>query len=305
MTTHTPLVDLHVHTTASDGRLTPREVVRMAAEIGLSGIAITDHDTLGGVEEAVAEGARSGVTVVPGVELSVTVDFETPERRLTEVHMLVYHMRIGGLLAQKLREIREWRGSRNERLVERLGELGMPVTPDEVSALAKDVVGRPHFAAALVQRGYVKDLDEAFEHYLGEGKPAFLQKKRLSAEEAIDLARAEGAVPVLAHVGASPRLHGLRGLGDEVLQSALKAWTARGLGGVEVEHPEQDEACRTKLRRWAADLDLVTTGGSDFHGAAKPSIALGSGRNGNVAVPASALEGLNRRHIQNSTTSAS
>lgn len=288
-------VDLHVHTAVSDGSLSPTELVRLAAELGLAGVAITDHDTLDGVAEAQREGAVAGVEVVSGVEISVGIDLPTKHGRARSMHLLVYHLALDGALAARLRELQDWRVERNARLIDRLGALGIPVTMEEVRGAKEGLIGRPHFAAAMVKRGYVKDLPEAFERYLKVGRPAYLKKQRLSAEEAIVLARGEGAVPVVAHPG-------LLGVSDERLRRALEGWKALGLCGIEVDHSQHDEPYRGRLRRMAADLDLLCTGGSDFHGSAKPNIGLGSGRRGNVAVSERLLEQLLSCTRSSSTT---
>jgi 3',5'-nucleoside bisphosphate phosphatase len=275
-------VDLHVHTSASDGSLSPREVVCLAAELGLAGIAITDHDTIDGVAEGQAAAIGTGVVVVPGVEISVAIDYPSRTGRARSMHLLVYHLSLDGALAAKLRELQAWRCERNERMLVRLAELGMVMTMDEVRGTCRGQIGRPHFGYALVRRGYARDLQDSFDRFLKDGQPAYLRKRRLKAEDAISLARSEGAVPVVAHPGSMK-------MNDKTLKVAFAAWKESGLCGVEVDHSQHDKPYRSRLRKLAAHEGLLATGGSDFHGAPKPGVALGSGRRGNVQVPVSVL----------------
>ncbi len=251
--------DLHAHTRASDGVLAPADLVRLAVKLGLQGIAVTDHDTVDGVEEAVLEGERLGVEVVPGVELSVQVNGE-------DVHVLGYWIsHREAELTAALREIFEMRSERAEKMTRELGALGYPIDFSAVLAEADGgSPGRPHVARALMRRGYVSSVEEAFERFIGDDGPAYVPKSKMDAPRGFELLRRFGAVPVLAH----PALVDYRAL--------LPDFLARGLEGLEVDHPKHGLSERADLRALCREHDLVPTGGSDFHAPGPPSRALGS-----------------------------
>jgi hypothetical protein len=263
---HMDLIDLQVHSTASDGSLTPAEVVQLARKNGLRAVALTDHDTLDGVEEALNEGHVQGVEVVPGVEISA-------EFKEGTMHILGYYVWDGRAdLSQSLQRLQKAREERNPRMISKLNELGLNITLDEVIACAGGgQVGRPHMARALLEKGYVFSLNEAFDLYLGKGKPAYEEKFRFTPQEALSMIRKAGGVAVLAH----PFTLGLHGLD---LESLLKQLVAQRLEGIEVFSPEHTLDQEQLYRRLAIDHDLVITGGTDFHGANKPGIDLGRGR---------------------------
>ncbi|HUU03144.1 MAG TPA: PHP domain-containing protein [Myxococcota bacterium] len=281
------MIDLHAHTTASDGTLTPAQLMRHAADLGLSAVAITDHDTLEGLSEARAAGESLGVEVVPGIEISL--DYKGPKTagRSGWMHLLVYFIDPHGSLASELADLKRWRAERNGRMIGKLNELGVDITLDEIAAVSGGgQIGRPHFAAVLIEKGYVDNRQQAFDRYLAKGSPAYEDKRRLAPREAISKARAEGALPVLAHPFSL-------GLDDDKLREKLAEWKSMGLCGLEVIYPEHDDNYRARLAGLARDLDLVETGGSDFHGANKPEIELGRGIDGNVGVADSVLVRLN------------
>ncbi len=244
--------DLHSHSTASDGTSTPAEVMRRARAAGLDVIALTDHDTVAGHDEARA--ARpAGLTLVPGMELSCRLDGHS-------VHLLGYLFDPADPeLAAETARIRESRVRRAEEMVERLAELGVPVTWQRVQAIAGDgVVGRPHVARAMVEAAVIGSPDQAFgPEWIGEGGRAYVPRYALDPARAIGLVRAAGGVSVLAH----PRARGW-----EVPDDVIAGLAAAGLAGIEVWHPDQDQAQRTALRDLAARLHLVASGGSDDHG---------------------------------------
>ncbi len=276
-------IDLHTHTTASDGTLSPTEVARLAAKKGLVAFAVTDHDTLAGVTSAMAEGARLGVDVITGVEISLDYKGPKVDGRSAWMHLLVYHLPLNGPLARELHDLQKWRAERNVRIIAKLCDLGLNMTLDEVAAASGGgQIGRPHFATVMLDKGYVKTRQEAFDRYLAKGTPAYEDKRRLAPEDALSRARAEGAVPVIAH----PYSLGLSG---DALRERVTHWRDQGLCGLEVIYPEHGPELREQLTALADDLGLIVTGGSDFHGDNKPGIELGSGRNGNVTVPASIL----------------
>jgi len=243
-------VDLHSHTTASDGTFTPRELVRLAARHGVRVLAVTDHDSTGGVREAMDE-ARGlpSLEVVPGLEINCDVPG-------AEIHVLGYCVDWEAEWFQEfLGAQREERRQRVYRIAARLAELGMPIDPDNVFALVKEgSAGRPHVAQAMVDRGYVKSVREAFDRYLSRNGPANVPRKRLTPVEAVRIIRRARGVPVLAHPGLANR--------DELIPELVEA----GLAGIEAFYPEHSTGQITAYRELAAKLGLVATGGSDFHG---------------------------------------
>ena len=272
-------IDLHTHTTASDGSYAPAEVVAMAGQAGLSAVAITDHDTTAGVAEALAAGENLSLEVVPGVELSVNHD------RLGSLHILGYWIRPGHPdLAGRLEDIRGGRGKRNERIIARLAELGCPLDLEEVEKIAGgDVIGRPHLAQAMQNRGYVKSTQEAFDRFLARGKPAYMERERMSPEEAVERIGRAGGVAVWAHPG-------LIGLEESDLEQEVLKLVAAGLSGIEAHYPEHSPETTGLLLNLCERHDLAPTGGTDFHGVVKPDVKLGS-----LEVPAELLEGLRAR----------
>lgn len=242
-------VDLHSHSVASDGALAPGDVVRAARDAGLEAIALTDHDTIAGVAEAIATGTEVGVRVVAGCELSA-YDGDV------EVHLLALHISDADAIASSLALFQRERVDRAVAMVERLGRLGRPISMDDVLHEANGgAVGRPHVARALVAAGHVGDAREAFDRFLGNGRPAYVPKPRLSASDAIGLAHAAGALAVWAHparLGTRERVVRLAGV---------------GLDGIEVLHPSHTPPEIERYTRYAAELSLVASGGSDWHGA--------------------------------------
>jgi len=255
----------------------------MAAEAGLAAVAITDHDTVAGNAEAVEAGPVYGVEVVPGVEISVNHGGPS-------YHMLGYFVDYEyEPLLSNLEAIRRFRDERNEKIVARLNELDMPVTLEEIEAEARgESVGRPHVAAVLLRRGYVSSTQEAFDRYLAKGKPAYIDRDRLSAAGGIDLIRGAGGVAVFAH----PCIYKWDDPDD--LRRTVAEFAEMGVVGLEgyySGHTPEDERRITAL---ADEFGLVVTGGSDFHGAAKPEFQLGSGA-GNLAVSYEHLQKLKER----------
>lgn len=265
------LIDLHVHTTASDGTMTPRDLVLYAASKGLKAVAVTDHDTVGGVAEALEAGKEAGLKVVPGVEISV--DYPG------EMHILGYFIDYKDpRLTEGLDRLRQFRENRNPLIVEKLRELGFDITMQEViNAAGGNIVGRPHFAAVMVRKGHVKDTKEAFENYLAAGKPAYVKKDRLTPREGIELITGAGGVPVLAH----PKY--LRFEEGRDLVNLIGELKELGLRGLEVYYSEHSTDETERFHRLAVVNDLIITGGTDFHGTNKADIEIGIGR-GNLAV---------------------
>jgi len=246
----TTFVDLHMHSTASDGSRSPAEVVRAAKRASLAAIALTDHDTVAGLDEARDVGLELGVRVVNGVELSA-VEGDT------ETHLLGLHLRDTAVLERGLGELREMRGRRAARIVELLQSQGVQITLDDVLLQAGGgAIGRPHVARALVADGWATDVRDAFDRYLGAGRPAYVAKDQLRMREAIAMVHAAGGLAVLAHPGAG----GTR--------ERIEALVALGLDGVEVKHPSHSPQDVARLRAAVDQLGLIASGGSDWHGAA-------------------------------------
>jgi predicted metal-dependent phosphoesterase TrpH len=271
-------LDLHLHTTYSDGSFTPSEVVAFAHSANVTALAITDHDTVDGIPEAMEAGQRLGIEIVPGIELS-------SRWKESEMHILGYFLnRQDPTLHAHLTRFQEARHRRNPRIIERLNELGLEVTYDEVKALAKnESIGRPHIARVLMNKRYVTSAKEAFDRYLADGASAYVPRDLPTPQEAIAIIRAAGGVPVLAHPSWLDRSDGIYKICEEL--------KAHGLAGVEVHYsthrPEQTAQYLEAARR----LELLITGGSDFHGATKPDIEVGRGR-GTLFVPEALLEPL-------------
>lgn len=274
------IIDLHTHTTKSDGSLHPDELVRYAKRNKLTAVAITDHDTVNGVEEALYEGARIGMEVVAGVEISV--DYKT------EMHILGYFTKHDYVdLEYTLEDLRRYRSERNPRIVKKLNEIGMCVTMEEVREKAGEkMVGRPHIAKVLVEKGYVNDISDAFEKYLKRGKPAYFKKEKLLPEDGIKAIIKAGGIPVLAHpVHLQLKYELLNKLLGE-----LKEYGLRGLEAYYTDNTSEDDKMLLKL---ASENNLLVTGGSDYHGNLKDSIDIGSGY-GNLRVPYELLDILKR-----------
>lgn len=271
-------IDLHTHTTASDGSMTPAELVRHAHEKGLAAIAVTDHDSMEGVEQALSEGRRLGIEVIAGVEISTDFD--------PEMHLLGYFFNGNyGSILKALEDLRQMRELRNPKIIKRLNELGFDITMDEVNKKAGvGNVGRPHIARALVEKGYVTSIAEAFEKYLGTGKPAYFKKDKLTPEEGVGLIAGAGGVPVLAH----PIYLDMAGVELDQLLPRLKT---AGLKGIEAIYTENTEEQTAKLLKLAETNELAVSGGSDFHGSYKPHIEIGVGK-GSLRIPYELLDRL-------------
>jgi 3',5'-nucleoside bisphosphate phosphatase len=273
-------LDLHLHTTYSDGSLAPADVLALAKKVDVSALAITDHDTVDGMAEAIAEGHRLGIEVIPGIEISARVG-------TTELHILGYFLdwRDKDLLA-RLDRFRAARHARNPLIIEKLNALGIEITYDEVKQLAQtDSVGRPHIARVLMDKGYVKSAKEAFDRYLADGAAAFVPRELPDPGEAIAVINAARGVPVLAHPSWLDRSEGI-----STICVRLKS---EGLAGMEVHYSTHRPEQTAQYLEIARRLDLLPTGGSDFHGLTKPDIEVGVGRGG-LQVPPKLLEPLRK-----------
>lgn len=274
------MVDLHIHTRCSDGGLTPAEAVGYALARGLRAIAITDHDTIQGNEEALAVGRRTGLPVIPGVELS------------TEWEGLTFHMLGFGLdritrgVSEAFEFLVESRAQRNPRMISRLRNLGVDVTLEEVVREANgSLLGRPHFARVLVAKGVVGSTQDAFDQFLGRGAPAYVDKKRLPPAEALGLIHEAGGLAVLAHPGLVDKDHPGR------LPALLEQLLSLGLDGIEAYYTRHTPEQVSQYLRIARERGLLITGGSDFHRSGEGGPEMGTGF-GSLSVPDRCFEDL-------------
>ncbi len=251
--------DLHVHSTASDGTLHPAELVRLALAAGIEIMAITDHDSVGGIAEALEAASGTGLRLIPAVELSAV-------HGALDVHFLAYFVDIGDdRLLEHLADLREARLRRAEAMVAILGQAGYDLALDEVLALsAGGAVGRSHVARALVGAGHANDVGDAFRRLIGRGKPFYVAKDGRSPSEVLETVRATGGISVLAHPGVTGVDHLVPGL----LES--------GLRGIEAYHADHTIEQRRRYATMASELGLLATGGSDYHGPAGPGPGLGA-----------------------------
>jgi len=264
------LIDLHTHTTESDGTLTPDELVAEAASRGLQALSITDHDTLAGYEKAIEPARKAGIELVCGIELSTKVDGRT-------VHLLAYFLSEppAGSFWEWLREMQASRRERNVRMAERLRTFGIDISIEEVERLGRSIAGRPHFARIMVQKGYVRTIQQAFDDYLDESAKGYVDRYEPKLGEAIQRVHGAGGVTSLAH---PIRVHD---------QSAIPGMKDLGLTAIEVYHSDHGPAETERYLQLAAKYGYAVTGGSDFHGAVKPGVEVGSAR-----VPKSVLDQL-------------
>lgn len=280
-------IDLHSHTNESDGSLTPEELVGLAKRNDLDALAITDHDTFAGYEKAVPFARQAGLDLVRGIELNTRLNttLNLGDRYDRPVHVLAYFP-----MAEPSQEILGWldeqreeRQNRNRRLAEELQRRGVDISVEEVERRGRTLAGRVHFAQVLVEKGYAADSGDAFRRYLGEEAPTYVPRESKTIEDAMELLRAGSGIPVLAH----PIRLALDRDAERELMIRLKR---RGLMGLEIYHSEHSPEMQAHYRQLAEELELLPTGGSDFHGAAKPDIDLGTGMNGNVRVPREFLD---------------
>lgn len=278
MVSTTMSIDLHTHTTASDGTFTPTQLVELASRKQLEAIAITDHDTVSGLEEGIAAGKQFNVEVIPGCEISAT----SPEG--------AGWLHIVGLFLppkpQKLLATFDWliegRLNRNLEIVEKLRKNGIAIEYETIAAKAEGTVGRPHIAQTMLDMGVVTSIQQAFKEWLGDRGKAYVPKRKLAPEKALELIREEGALSVLAHPY-------ILALGRDTLDKLCKRLKDNGLDAIEVDYTEHSSEQRQYYRKLAQKYDLLESGGSDFHGAVKPLVHLGVGK-GDVDVPYSVLK---------------
>jgi len=275
-------IDLHTHSSASDGTDAPAELIRRASAKGLTAVALTDHDTLSGLTEARSAAADAGIRLIPGTELSVDHDG-------LKLHMLVHFLEPqDGPLQDRLAELRQGRHERNDKIIVKLRELGYEIDETDVNAQAGgEAVGRPHIADALVAKGFVSTRADAFDGLLSDRGAAYVERLRLSATAAMSLAAASGAVTTVAHPYTIDR-------NAETFPALFAELQVLGLSGLEAYYPEHSKDLQAHLAALAKDLGLVATGGSDYHGTGKPGLELGSGF-GDLVVPDTVLAELEKR----------
>lgn len=294
MTNARPIVDLHVHSNKSDGSYSPSDLVSLAVEKGLTAFALTDHDTVDGIDEAVAaskvyQEQGIDISVIPGIELSTEyqgkdihivglfIDKEQPE----------FKARIDYFVEQRVR--------RNEKMCERLTEHGIPIAFQMLlDAYPGSVITRAHYARFLWEHGYVSSMKEAFERYIGDHAPCFVPREKISPQDGVSLILAAKGIPVLAH----PLLYGF---GKEALQTLLDELKAVGLIAMEAIYCTHTPADQTRMTSLAKENGLLISGGSDFHGAAKPGLELATGY-GKLYIPLQVLTDLQKKHLESKST---
>ena len=270
-------VDLHLHSVYSDGTDEPAALVEMAVEGGLSTMALTDHDGFEGIEQA-RKAAAGRINFIPGIELSL--EWGGPG-----MHLLAWWVDDGSPLDRELEAIRSGRELRNIEIIAALNEMGHPITVDQVQRISeKGVIGRPHIARALMEIGAVASVAEAFDRYLGSGQPAYRPRMRLTVERAVELIAESGGVAAVAHP------HTIANDADG-FTAAFRRFAELGITGVECWYSEYPPEQRIDMARLAERFGLIPTGGSDYHGANKPGIAVGTGH-GDLAVPDEAVAAL-------------
>jgi len=273
-------VDLHLHTTASDGVLSPSEIVRYAKAKGLQAIAITDHDTIEGCEEGLLEGERIGFEVIPGIEISA--EYSPGSMHILGFFLDIHHP----LLNERLEYLQKARAERNPKMVAKLNQLGIDVTYEEVlKASGGGQVGRPHFANVLLEKKYVRNFQEAFERFLKKGAPAYVDKFRFTSKEALHFINEAGGMAVLAH----PNTLGVNRYSE--LEKLVLQLVDEGLQGIEVYYPEHSAVEVVQYKNLADRYSLLSTGGTDYHGIEKNGLDIGVGR-GEMKLPYSIVENM-------------
>lgn len=270
-------IDLHTHSTCSDGTYTPEELVKYGKEKGLSAIALTDHDTFDGVEEAKAAGKKYGIEVIGGIEFSTNYEE-------TEIHMVgLFLDKNCSMIEKRLEEIRQNRIERNIQMVEKLNDLGVNITYEQVKEVANGgIVTRAHIANVLVKNGCCQSNNECFDRYIGKNKPAYVKRQVLNYDETISLIAASGGISIMAH----PLLYKLS---SARLEKVVSDMAAKGLRGIEVYYSTHSPSDTKYIKTLALKNRLLFSGGSDFHGKNKPKLDLGTGY-GELAVPYEILD---------------
>ena len=280
-----PIIDLHAHSTASDGTYSPAEVAELANKIGLSAIALTDHDTIDGLAEFQKTGNRLGIETIPGIEFAALWEkHHRPEIHLVGLGFDPAHP----ALLSRMQEIRQSRDLRNSKMCEKLSSIGLHITIEEVAANAGgEIITRAHFANVLLQKGYIAKKEDAFSRYISPGLPGYVERELLTPALCIQTIKEAGGAAILAH----PTLYGL---GMEQLEELCEELIPYGLDGIECQYSTYSPAETKAITALAEKMDLLPSGGSDFHGKNKPNIHLGSGKS-NLAIPYGFWEELKKR----------
>jgi predicted metal-dependent phosphoesterase TrpH len=284
-------IDLHIHSTASDGSRTPSEIIFLAEKLNLGAIAITDHDTVEGCVEALESGIPGSLNFLTGVEISSNPPIPLPFSG--SLHILGYGIRTGNPeLNQSLSILRKARKNRNPEILKRLENLGIHISIDEIrQKVGTGQIGRPHIARSMMEKGVVKTMHEAFDKYLGKGRPAYIDKYRIECEKAIELIWNAGGIPVLAHPGL------IKTENPEKLKHLVTVLKEMGLMGIEVFYSDHTPKQSAEIQKIALYHNLIVTGGTDFHGEMSPDIQMGIGR-GNMFIPYAIYENLMARISQ-------
>lgn len=280
-----PIIDLHTHSTASDGTYPPAELAESAKKIGLSAIALTDHDTIDGLAEFQQAGSILGIETIPGIEFAALWEKQhRPEIHIVGLGFDPAHP----LLQERMKEIQESRDIRNQKMCEKLSTIGLHLTLDEVAANAGgEIITRAHFANVLLQKGYIVRKEDAFSRYISTGLPGYVEREFLTPEHCIRTIKEAGGAAVLAH----PTLYGLS---PEAMEDLCQELIPYGLDGIECQYSTYSPAETKRITALAEKLGLLPSGGSDFHGKNKPNIRLGSGKS-NLEIPYSYWEELKKR----------
>ena len=280
-----PIIDLHVHSTASDGTYPPEKVAELAKKIGLSAIALTDHDTIAGLEAFQQIGASLGIETIPGIEFAALWEkYHRPEIHIVGLGFDPKHP----VLLERMTEIRKSRDLRNIKMCEKLSSIGLHITIEDVAANAGgEIITRAHFANVLLQKGYIAKKEDAFARYISTGLPGYVEREFLSPELCIRTIKEAGGAAVLAH----PTLYGMH---MEQLEELCEELISYGLDSIECQYSTYSPAETKAITALAEKMQLLPSGGSDFHGANKPNIHLGSGKS-NLAIPYAFWEELKKR----------
>lgn len=278
-------VDLHTHSNKSDGSLSPTALIDEAKSIGLSAIALTDHDTIDGLEEAIDHGNEIGIKVIPGVELST-------EYMGRDVHIIGLFINYKDQsFLDHLKKFVDSRDERNKKMCQKLTNAGMPVIYEElIEMFGESVLTRAHYARYMLSKGYIKSLPEAFERYIGDHSPYYVPREKVTPKQGVELILNAGGIPVLAH----PILYKL---GKDALNKLVSELKEYGLVGIEAIYSTYTNADERTIRDLAKKYNLLISGGSDYHGAAKPGLNLGTGY-GKLAVPDLVLEDIENYYMQ-------
>lgn len=282
------IVDLHVHSTESDGTFTPEQVVLAAKDAGLSAFALTDHDTASGVAKAAPVALECGIELIPGIELSTQYEIPTTKKQSKEIHIVgLYIDPANPKLLTKTKEFRDCRDSRNEKMVTALQQEGFDITMEKLIADNPDsVITRANIARYLYQHGMIKSVQDAFDKYIGDGCKCYVGRFKVTPMEAVELIHEAGGIAILAH----PLLYGMSTVTLQCLIDDLKAV---GLDGIEAIYSSYTAGEEQFVKKLARENNLLISGGSDFHGENKPTIHLGTGR-GHLYVPHSVLEDIKK-----------